>query len=140
MISNLLKIVVIGATLFVGNAIAESWIDIASAVNGEKLIASVESIDVEKYTNSEGKEGYLASAIMRYVGKDYIAPFLAAIDVEECLTKNSGVLIVALPDNTTKKYFWSDGKMMYDAQGQFLCGYVKEKYQQRKPAKPKIHT
>ena len=123
------RVVMVLALLVCGNVVAETWMPVADAATGERLVVSVDTINIEKYTKSSGEEGLQISAVMRYINKEPLPPFLSVIDVGECLENNKGQIVVALPDHTTHTYFWSEtDTTMVGAQGQFLCGYVKEKY------------
>lgn len=127
-----LLIIVAAFALVATPAHADSWIELAESVKQVKLVAKIESIEISKYDKDDNSTGMRVSAIMKYVGKDPIPPFISIIDVEECVLNSGGVIVVVFPDSSTQAYSWSDGNTMIDAQGQFLCGYVKEKYRQRK--------
>jgi outer membrane lipoprotein-sorting protein len=129
----MLKILLVIAAFLAGSAHAGQWTTIAVAAGGGRLQADLESVTIDKYSKTSDGEGMVTTVVMRYLDKEPTASFLVAVDVEECLTREGGTVVIALPDNSTKTYQWSpDSKMMYDAQGQFLCGYTREKHRQIK--------
>lgn len=103
---------------------AENWHTVTDSDSGIRLVADVDSIVVDKYKTSSGAESARIYGVMQYVGDDTL-PFTSIIDVTECFAKQRGTMVVVYRDNTSKVYFWDGkGNKMYDAQGQFLCGFA----------------
>lgn len=113
---------------------AEQWVDISRSVDDVLLSADIDTLELSMVENV----GVVAFGIMRYTGKEYLPPFGAVISVKECVDQGKGTLINVFGDNTSQQQRWSaDGKAMYDAQGQFLCGFSKEVLRARQPPKIK---
>jgi hypothetical protein len=98
---------------------AENWELISETSDGYRIIADSDSYKFEKYE----KDKFRAFAVMQIVGNgENSPPFITAIDVDDCIYKQSGPIVNVFPDNTKKGYFWSvKGDKIYDAQGSWLC-------------------
>ena len=72
-------------------------------------------------------------ALMQYKGGEYIPPFVAIIDIDQCLAKHKGQLTqdfgYGIPaEQTTWKYNGPSGK---DAQGTWLCMVATDHFKQK---------
>jgi hypothetical protein len=118
-----LALVVMFAVSF--SAHAENWFVVTDSKTGERLLADLESIKVDNYTTSTGGTSVRMSSTMTFVGEGDSDPFTAIIDVKECFSRKRGILVNVYKDQSHKTYFWDEnGSKMYDAQGQFLCGFA----------------
>ncbi len=73
--------------------------------------------------------------------KEGSVPFTIVIDTDECLDKGNGILMSLYSDGVNVTDFWTmDGDKVYDAEGQFLCGWTIgtiQKLKKQNDAKPK---
>lgn len=102
-----------------------NWKLIVDSTSGSRLLVDADSVRIEKYKKSDGPSTqiYATMDMMDQTGETV---FVSVIDAKECLNQNGGVLVLFYNDKSTATYFWSgDGNKMYDAQGQWLCGYLK---------------
>jgi len=118
------KIIVMLFMLTSTVAYAENWYTVTDSSSGLRLVADIDSVVVDKYKTTSGAESVRIYGVMQYVGDD-TPPFTSIIDVTECFAKQRGTMVVVFQDKTSKVYFWDGkGNKMYDAQGQFLCGFA----------------
>ena len=137
------KVLLVSALLLATTAHAETWKMVTDSSDGVRLVADVDSIDIRGYNKGTEKATGIF-VVMRYVSTETnSAKFMAAIDVEECLVKKGGTLVNADGNGKVATYFWSlDGDKMYDAEGQWMCGYligiVKNSEKRAIQAQPKV--
>lgn len=114
---------IIAGLLVTSIAHAENWTMVTDSNSGTRLVADVDSVKFDKY-NKGNSQGHRAMVTMQYVTGEYTEPFLVIIDIDECIQKKSGVLVSKRGDSQ-QIYFWTnEGNKMYDAQGQWLCGFT----------------
>ncbi len=119
------KVLLVLALLLSTTAHAENWKMVTDSSDGARLVADADSVEIKEYNKGSEK------AVGIFVNMQYVSSgeantvFVTAIDVQECLIKKGGTLVNAFGSGKTTTYFWSlDGGKMYDAQGQWMCGYV----------------
>ena len=101
------------------------WRVVNVADSGTSLVVNVESIKIKPYGADTGPERHRVVAIMRYIGKEFSLPFVASIDVEECLVRRGGILVNRVSKTEVLTYTWNDkGTQMLDAQGRWMCDHV----------------
>lgn len=131
------------ALLFVTTTVhAQDWSLVTDSSDGTRLLVDVDTVQVDKY-NKGKSEGTRIHAVMSYLDNSQEYLFTAIIDAHECLEKKSGVLVNVNSKGKSNTYFWSEkGNKMYDAQGQWLCGFLigsidaAQKKKQSAPAVP----
>ena len=127
-------------------AVAGNWKLITDGASGTRLLVNTDSIRIDKYKKDNGTNGARVYAVMEMINNGEEVVFTSFIDSDDCLVQQGGALLVVFPDKSTQTYFWSmDGSKIYDAEGQWLCGYLigtLEVYQQNKEKeskkKPKV--
>lgn len=137
----MLKLLV--SALFVlstSTAQAASWTRVVDSVNGGRLLIDKESINFSNYTKENGDVGHRVAGVVQFV-KEGSLPYTIVIDTDECLDKGNGILLSLYGDGVNVIDFWTmDGDKVYDAEGQFLCGWTIgtiQKLQKQNGAKPK---
>jgi hypothetical protein len=102
---------------------AANWKVVTDSTAGARLLADVDTLEVQEYNNGSDSIGLSILVRMQYISNDLAgAMFSSAIDIEECLTRQQGTLVNSFGRGETQKYDWStNGVRMYDAQGQWLC-------------------
>lgn len=124
---RLLTTLLFAVTLSI-SAYAEDWRLVSNTDQGDRLIADIDSVEFKPYTIQTPNDGMRVAAIMMYTGKEFLPPFMVSLDSKQCIEDQGGVLINNFGEGEPKVYQWtSTGKRMYDAQGQWLCGYLKAK-------------
>jgi hypothetical protein len=120
----MLKVLLLAASLlFTQTASAENWVKIIDNDQGTRLVADLDTVKFSTY-EFEGATKNRITATMRFIMENSAA-WVAVIDTDECVTRRRGMLVTVFNDNITKQYFWDDkGATMYDAEGQWLCGYT----------------
>lgn len=105
---------------------AENWQAVQDGVGSDRLIVDVDSVAVDTYDKADNTKGTRIYATMQIVGGTETTPaFWTIIDVVECLAKGNGLLLTKTSDGTNHTYFWdTKGPRIYDAAGQWLCGYA----------------
>lgn len=125
------KIFAVIALCFAQVVCAETWMHVSKSVDGILLSADIDSVSLGRV---DGLGGVSVFGVMKYSGKEYLPPFIALISVKECVDSGKGTLYNMFFDNTAQEHTWAmDGKAMFDAQGQFLCGFTKEVLKSRQP-------
>lgn len=123
-------------------AAAENWQMVQDSVNGTRLIADVDSINVTNYTKDPATKtlGVRVHATMQSIGADNtVDGFISIIDVEECLAKQAGTLVNLYSDGSSKTFFWSArGNRMYDSQAQWLCAVMMLAAEETKKQAPAV--
>ncbi len=122
---------------------AADWRVIAAAESQGKpieLVINTETIVIDKYDrNGTGTaSNYRISATMAYVDNGEKMAFLSVIDADECVKQNQGMLINAGPDINAEPLViqWSStGNTLQDAQGQWMCGFLKSRLNQAPKSK-----
>lgn len=106
-------------------ATAGTWKLIIDSTTNTRLLVDVDSVKIENYKKGD-TTGVSIGATMSLVSNQDETVFVSIIDAEGCISKQQGgALINIYADKSTNQYFWSiDGDKMYDAQGQWLCGYL----------------
>ena len=112
--------------LFSTTAFADTWKMIVDSTDGTRLLVDTDTVKMDKYQRNDGTNGMYVFAKMSMIINGNEGIFVAFIDSDECLSKQAGgKLVNVYPDKSTNTYFWSmDGARMYDAEGQWLCGYL----------------
>ena len=117
---------------------------IIDSSNGTRLLVNTDTVRIDKYQKENGN-GARVYAVMEMINDGKEMVFTSFIDSDDCLTQHGGTLLVLFSDKTTQPYFWSmDGGKLYDAQGQWLCGYligtleVYQKNKEKEKANPRI--
>ena len=126
--------------LFTSSAMAADWQPIIDSEIGTRLMVNVDSVRIDKYYRGKDKNGARVYAVMSYTKNSDTKAFASIIDAQECLEKNSGTLVNVYDDGSKGSFYWTmDGPLMYDAQGQWLCGFLnnvvqnlQDEYQQKK--------
>lgn len=120
-----MKTILILSMFTVNTAIAANWQPITDSELGTKLMVNMDSIRIDKYSKGKDQNGARIYAIMSYTKDKNETSFASIIDAHECLEKNSGILLNIYNDGTKGSFYWSsEGALMYDAQGQWLCDYL----------------
>ena len=115
----LLALVLISTT-----AVAANWKMITDGASGTRLLVDTDSVGIDKY-QKENSNGARVYATMEMLNGDSEFVFRSIIDADDCLTQHGGTLVNVYPDKSTTSYFWSmEGSKLYDAEGQWLCGYL----------------
>ena len=134
--------VLISALILTATAHAADWKVVTDSTDGARLLADVDTMEIQEYNNGTASKGTSILVRMQYIVNGVAgAVFSSAIDIEECLTKQQGTLVNSFGRGETNSYFWSvDGTRMYDAQGQWLCGSAIAilKYSKDKKKSPKV--
>lgn len=108
--------------------------------NDIRLLVDVDTVLIDKYDkhNTGKKTDYRVSSTMTYISDNSEVNFLVIIDADDCLRKGAGALASRTAGETESKIsFWSSqGQTMRDAQGQWMCGYLKGTLEVTQP-KPK---
>lgn len=114
---------------------AEYWAVLADTPT-DRLIVDYDSLDLREYTNN-GKKSWIMQANMRFVEQKI---FMAtAIDARECVMRDSGTLAIAASTGETLTKFWSSqGNLVYDLQGAFLCQTVKKLLEKSKAKRTEV--
>lgn len=117
---------------------AETWLHLANAADNTSLFVDVESIRIESIALKDNQRTKMVIGRFRLVGSDNIPPVIAAISAEECLKRQSGVIVNILDQDQYVVYNWSSNqRRMYDLEGQFLCNYLIG-FSSKTPAKQKM--
>lgn len=133
---------ILAAALVVASvpAHSQSWLRIADSSDGIRLSVDVSTLKVDTYPK-QNAVGWRVSATMLYSGERTLPPFIAVIDADDCMQRGGGVLVNILSDADTTTYVWdSNGTKMYDAQGQFLCGWLLKKIEMNRQEKQQNNT
>lgn len=108
-------------------ALPQTWVKITDSADGLRLVVDSSTIKVDTYSK-RGAVAHRVSATMQYTGTRILPPFIAIIDADDCTERGGGVLVNVLNNQESTTYVWDkDGRKMYDAQGQFLCGWLLRK-------------
>lgn len=103
---------------------AQSWKMITDSTNGLRLVVDTDSIVIDKYMLGNA-ERYRIHGTMQYLGGNPLPPFKAIIDTNDCLVRGGGPLVNLYENGEQSNYVWdTNGTKMFDAQGQFLCGWL----------------
>ena len=138
----LLVVTLLGSTV----ALAANWKLIIDGSQGTRLLVDTDSVGIDKYQKENGSGARVYATMEMLNGNDEVV-FRSIIDADDCLSKQEGGTLVNIySDRTTASYFWSmNGSKLYDAEGQWLCGYLQgtiEVYQKNKEKedkkKPKV--
>ena len=124
-------------------AVAANWKLIIDGSQGTRLLVDTDSVGIDKYQKENGPGARVYATMEMLNGNDEVV-FRSIIDADDCLTQHGGTLVTIYPDKSTSSYFWSmEGSKLYDAEGQWLCGYLigtlevlqknKEKEDKKKP-------
>lgn len=118
------------------SANAETWAPLVESLQGDKLIVDYESVVLTEYFKDTRTKSWYMQANMYLVESN--TSIVAKIDAKECVTKDSGTIVLS-HDGTTYSKFWnSRGNKMYDAQGAFLCLVTKRLLQRQEKQVEKI--
>lgn len=105
-------------------AYAENWTVVTDSNSGTRLLADLDSVRFESYERALNEHSTRVYATMQYVNGEISDPFIAVIDVVDCMTKQNGLLINQYIGGKTHSYFWDvNSTKLYDAQGAWLCGF-----------------
>jgi hypothetical protein len=118
--------VLVGALFVLSTSAAQAanWTRVVDSVNGVRLLIDKDSIKFSNYTKENGDVGHRVAGVVQFV-KEGSNPYTIVIDTDECLTNSNGVLISLYGDGINTTDFWTlDGDKVYDAEGQFLCGWT----------------
>ena len=116
---------------------ATNWQMVTDSTDATRLLVDVDTVKFEKYTRADKTVSARVYAIMEFLSDSEIL-FTAVIDTEDCIVREAGPLVNIYADGTNSTFFWAmRGTKMYDAQGQWLCGYVKGVLKQTQKQKPK---
>lgn len=124
---------------------AENWQLVEDSVSGDRVIVDVDSVTVDNYTKIDKTTGVRILANMQIISSNpekNSDVFVTIIDAEDCLQKNAGTIVNVFSPTEKIVYFWSaQGTLMYDAQGQWLCSFLKIAIskQPKQNEKPKIN-
>lgn len=118
------RLITLLALLFSTSAFATNWQMIVDSSGGTRLLVEVDSVAIDSYTKADKSNGTRVYATMEFLSENEIV-FTAVIDAEDCLVREAGPLLNVYTDKASNIFFWSmKGGKMYDAQGQWLCGYL----------------
>jgi hypothetical protein len=107
------------------NANAANWTVITDGQNSERLLIDLDSIVMDSYESGNGPSTRIYGTMQYLLPDRATEPFQAVIDVKECLTKQSGLLLHKYNDGDSNVKFWtSTGPRLYDSEGSYLCGYA----------------
>ena len=106
-------------------ASAENWKLVTDGAEGTRLLVDTDSVRIDKY-QKEKEVGARIYATMEMINNGEEAVFVAVIDADQCLgTQRGGLLLNVYDNKSISNFFWSmDGGKLYDAEGQWLCGYL----------------
>lgn len=116
---------------------------ITDGIDSSRLLVDSESVVIEKYGTDSDNNNVRIHATMKLFVDQEIVIMVAVIDGTECVMQQGGQLSnIISDDGSTLNYFWSmQGNRLYDAQGQWLCGYFLgtiEQYSNEQDSTPKI--
>lgn len=117
------NLLIVLTVLFSSLVYAENWTVVTDGNSGTRLLADIDSVRFDSYERALNEHSTRVYATMQYVNGEISDPFIAVIDVVDCMTKQNGLLINKYSGGKTHSYFWDvNGTKLYDAQGAWLCG------------------
>lgn len=121
----MLKHLVFALLLGSSPAYSANYQKVMDSTEKQRLVVDVDTVDFQSYIH-DNISYVRIYATMAYIGPQVLPPFVVSIDVDDCLKEKTGILANYLQDGSYQLYYWKmNGKKMYDAQGQWLCGYAK---------------
>ena len=103
---------------------AQNWAMLVET-DTERVLVDLYSVDLVEYQLDKNTKSWLMKADMAIAETGEL--LRVAIDAQECILKESGLLAVYMPaDDSKHQRFWTpSGSKVYDKQGQFLCTMTK---------------